>query len=115
MKVAGNTVDEMIDKLAQLGFYTRLFEITKSYHATLEEVMGLSREQRISHARHACWAYLRGLTRSGKPVLSYPNIGDLFGVNNTSVHHGVRAHRERKRLEMPAPVESETRATEEAA
>jgi len=97
VKAQGNTVDEMIDKLAQLGFYTRLFEITKSYHATLEEVMGLSREQRISHARHACWAYLRGLTRNSKPVLSYPDIGKLFGVDNTSVHHGVRAHHARKR------------------
>ena len=115
MKISGNPVDEMIDRLAQLGFYDKLFAIVKEYHATLEEVMGLSREQRISHARHACWAYLRGLTRSGKPVLSYPDIGKLFGVEHSSIIHGVRAHHERKRLEMPAPVESETRATEEAA
>lgn len=98
MKVIGTPVDEMIDRLAQLGFYDKLFALVKEYHATLEEVMGLSREQRIVRARHACWAYLRGLTRSGKPVLSFPNIGALFGVDNTTVRHGVIAHHERKRL-----------------
>lgn len=99
MKISGNPVDEMIDRLAQLGFYDKLFAIAKDYHATLEEVMGLSREQRVVRARHACWAYLRGLKRGGKPSLSYPNIGALFAVEHTTIMHGVSAHHERKRLE----------------
>lgn len=97
MKVVGTPVDEMIDRLAQLGFYDKLFAIVKEYHATLEEVMGLSREQRIVRARHACFAYLRGLKRGVKPSLSYPNIGDLFGVDHSSVIYGVEKHHERKR------------------
>lgn len=104
MKVrkAAVTPGERIDKLALLGLYTRCFELAKSYHATLDEVMSTTREHRVKLARHAIWAYLRGLTRAGRPVLSYPNIGDLFGVHNSTVIHGVRAHHERKQIDEAA-------------
>ena len=91
--------DKRIDKLATLGLYDKCFELAKDYHATLDEVMSPTREHRVKLARHAIWAYLRGLTRAGRPVLSFPNIGDLFGVHNSTVVHGVRAHHERKQPE----------------
>lgn len=90
-------VAKMIDRLAQLGFYEKLFAIAKDYHATMEEVMAPSREQRVVRARHACWAYLRGLKRGGKPALSFPDIAKLFDADDSSVKYGVASHHERRR------------------
>lgn len=99
MTTPASVVGDRLDTLAKLGFYTRLFEIAKDHHATLEEVLVPGKQRRVINARFACWSYLRGLTRNDKPVLSSTDIGDLFGVDHTTVLNGVAKHRARTKKE----------------
>lgn len=52
----------------------------------LEDVFGQSRQKAISRARHACWYVMR------QRGASYPEIGDLWGRDHTTVLSAVRVH-----------------------
>jgi chromosomal replication initiation ATPase DnaA len=63
-----------------------LYRVAKEHHVTLAEMFTASRQ--FSKARHAAWydMYATG-------HWSYPRIGQVFGVDHTTVMSGVKSHR----------------------
>lgn len=62
-------------------------EVSAAYGITRADLMGRSKRRRPAIARHhAMW--LMRLT----PGRSLTKIGQFFGVDHTTIHHGVRAH-----------------------
>lgn len=60
-------------------------EVCAANHVTIGQVCGRARHASIATARHAVWTIIR--SRFG---LSYPEIGELFGVDHTTVMAGIR-------------------------
>ena len=51
------------------GVLARILETCEAHRASIEEVLAPGRgTDRVAHARAACWASLRRITRGGKPV-----------------------------------------------
>lgn len=73
---------ELLDKR---DLWEPLGKIARANHVSLEECFSTSRKKHIVRARHAIWRMLRA------EGWSYPGIGDLFGMDHTSVIAGVKA------------------------
>jgi chromosomal replication initiation ATPase DnaA len=75
-------------------------EVSAAYGITRADLMGRNKRRKPSIARHhAMW--LMRLT----PGRSLTRIGQFFGVDHTTIHHGVRAHE--GRLENRRYIETE--------
>lgn len=79
----------VVSALNKRGLADELDPICRSYATTLEDVCGPSRTQNVVRARHAIWCHLRH--REGS-VFSYPELGNLFERDHTTVMAGVRTH-----------------------
>lgn len=60
------------------------------YHVTPRDILGRRRTMTVSAARHDCWHVIRS-----RYTKSLPEIGELFGVDHTSVLHGILRAQER--------------------
>lgn len=61
-----------------------LAKLARSHFVTLDECFSPSRKKHIVRARHAMWRYLRN-----EMSWSLTAIGDLFGMDHTSVRAAV--------------------------
>jgi chromosomal replication initiation ATPase DnaA len=66
-------------RLAQRGLLGEVERIAKRHHVTTSEMLGRRRLAHVVRARHAAWRELRARG------LSYPAIGELWGVDHTTV------------------------------
>lgn len=78
------SIDQIIAELEARGIYASASEFALEHGVTLEAVLGRSRTKAVVAARHALWRHVRALG------LSYPEIGELFGVDHTSVYQACR-------------------------
>lgn len=60
-------------------------DVSHSRGVPVAQLMGRSQVWAISHARFECWALIRE-----KMGVSYPTIARWWGVDHSSVMHGVR-------------------------
>ena len=65
--------------------------IAKRYLLPVGHVVGRVRHRRAVQARHELWTVTLDTLD-----LSYPDAGRMFGVDHTTIIHGVRRHRERR-------------------
>ncbi len=84
------SVAAVIGGLRERDMLDLVREVCAAHHVTLGQVCGRARHMSIAQARHAVWTIVR--IRFG---LSYPEIGELFGVDHTTVMQGVRKARPR--------------------
>lgn len=75
----------VIFELRERGMLDVVREVCAAHHVTIGQVCGRARHASIATARHAVWTLVR--RRFG---LSYPEIGELFGVDHTTVMAGVK-------------------------
>ena len=89
---------DIIDMLRQRDLYDVARRVARAHDCTVGELVGRSRHKGPAAARHALWAelYSRG-------HWSYPKLGELFGVDHSTVRDGVRAHCARFDIPMPKP------------
>lgn len=77
------------------GDYRTMREIAKdvarAHRLTLDEMKTPTQARRIAWPRQEAMAAMRATGR-----YSYPQIGRFFGMDHTSVIHGVRAHKARQ-------------------
>lgn len=66
-------------RLAQRGLLGAVEKVARRHHVTMGELLGRRRLAHVVRARHTAWRELR---RMG---LSYPAIGELWGVDHTTV------------------------------
>lgn len=82
--------------LSDLGLLDHILVICITHRATLDEVLSPARHHRISRARQACFAYVRGVRRTdGRPVFSFPDIGAMFDRADKTVMVGIEEHEKR--------------------
>lgn len=95
----------VVGRLDRLRFRESLETVCLHYGTTLEEAIGKGRTARVARARHASWAWLRARkTRSGKPIMSYPDIAILWGgVDHTTVRSGILRHAEEEKPRRGRP------------
>ncbi len=74
-----------MNTLQVLGLQDELAAVALKYCATFDEVMSRSRTSRVTRARHAVWFTLYDMG------WSYPDIGDVFERDHTTVMSGVKA------------------------
>ena len=74
-----------------------LEEVCARHGSTLRSTLARDRTPRVVRARHAAWAYLRGLLEehSGLPIYSHSDICKMWVVDHTTVISGVKAHEAR--------------------
>jgi len=66
-------------RLAQRGLLGAVEKVARRHHVTMGELLGRRRFKHIVAARHSAWRELRA------KGLSYPAIGELWGVDHTTV------------------------------
>jgi chromosomal replication initiation ATPase DnaA len=84
------SADVVIARLRGRDMLDLVREVCAANHVTIGQVCGRARHASITVARHAVWTIIR--SRFG---LSYPEIGELFGVDHATVMHGVKKARPR--------------------
>ncbi len=87
--------EEFVARLKGYGIYSGVLIIVARYHGvTLEDVYSRKRYVNASKARYAAIEYVRNRF----PSWSLPTLGNLFGLNHTSVLIGLRKRRGRVRI-----------------
>jgi chromosomal replication initiation ATPase DnaA len=64
-------------------------DISAQFNVSVEALLGDRRMKNLSLARHHMWWRIRGMTTANGEQYSLAKIGLIFGVNHTSVLHGV--------------------------
>jgi chromosomal replication initiation ATPase DnaA len=64
-------------------------DISAQFNVSVEALLGDRRMKNLSLARHHRWWRIRGMTTANGEQYSLAKIGLIFGVNHTSVLHGV--------------------------
>lgn len=77
-------------RLIAVDLYELVVTICKKYHVMISGVLGRKRTQALCRARQEIWWTIRTQT-----VLSVTEIGELFGVDHTTVMSGVESHERR--------------------
>ena len=78
-----------VAKLCQLGVLELVVDAAKRHGATLDDVLGRDRRPRLVAARHACWFVLYD---HATLRFSFPDIGELWGVDHTTVMSAVHRY-----------------------
>lgn len=79
----------LVERLQQFGAHDLCRDVARQHRVPLSELLGRSRSPRTVRARHAMW-----LTVKERLRLSYPETGNLFGVDHTSVLHAARKQKD---------------------
>ena len=87
------TADELVDQLDKRGLLELCDRVCEQRGVTIELVLSHSRRRAIVWARHELWALCRDLEGRN---LSYPDLGELFDRDHTTIICGIRAHRQRQ-------------------
>jgi chromosomal replication initiation ATPase DnaA len=87
---------QVIKALRDRGLLPKIQSIASDHYVTMHELCSGSRVGSILKARHAAWKWQRSIGHS------YPQIGEMWGYDHTTIMHAVnggQAHRteERKR------------------
>lgn len=78
------------NRLIAVDLYDLVVSICKKYHVMISGVLGRKRTQGLAIARHEIWWTIRTQT-----VLSVTEIGELFGVDHTTVMNGIESYERR--------------------
>lgn len=82
------------NRLIAVDLYDLVVAICKKYHVMISGVLCRKRTRALATARHEIWWTIRTQT-----VLSVSEIGELFGVDHTSVMSGIESHERRNGVE----------------
>lgn len=80
-----STALDVRQRLADIGVLYTALGICRAHHADPNAVFGRDRHKSAAAARRHIWMVLRHTL-----LMSYPEIGRVFGVDHTSVLYGVR-------------------------
>ena len=78
------------NRLIAVDLYDLVVAICKKYHVMISGVLCPKRTQALCRARHEIWWSIRSQTQ-----LSVSEIGELFGVDHTTVLNGIDSHARR--------------------
>ena len=82
--------EDVIARLRERDMLETVREACASQYVTIGQVCGRARHASIASARHVVWSIMRARFK-----LSYPELGELFGVDHTTVMMGIRKARPR--------------------
>jgi DNA-directed RNA polymerase specialized sigma24 family protein len=77
------SAQEVLDNWQTRGLYEMAQEIALAHHCTVRELAGREKYEPLPAARTKFWEYLRGLG------WSLHRIGDICGVDHTTVHYAL--------------------------
>lgn len=83
-------IASVVESLRRLGLHDLVEIIASEYAVSVDDIASRSRRKSISAARHVCWRAIKEV--HGK---SSPEIGAIWGVDHTSVLHGISCARAR--------------------
>ena len=79
-----------------------IIEQVKTPDITLAELLGCTDRRRPARIRHEAMRRIRAITDTdGMPIYSYPDIGEFFQRNHSSVIYAVRVAEKRITLHTP--------------
>lgn len=73
------------ERLREVGLLEPILAICQKHHVTFENAFGTRHLKSHVAARHEAWHHIRK-----KSEWSFPEIGDLFGVDHTTVVGAVK-------------------------
>jgi chromosomal replication initiation ATPase DnaA len=87
MRQPSKQPEDVSDCLEERGLLDLAHAICDRHHVTIDELLGRSRMSHIIAARFQLWFYLYMQKR-----MSTKGIGKIFGVDHSSVLHGIKKH-----------------------
>lgn len=75
------------NRLIAVDLYDLVVAVCRKYHVMISGVLGAKRTQALATARHEIWWTIYEQTK-----LSRPEIGELFGVDPSTVLSGIESH-----------------------
>lgn len=75
--------------------WTVMRAVCRKYRITMEQLRSASRRRDIIRARHECFHVMRNEVPWLGRRMSLPEIGHLFGMDHSTILHGIRQHTRR--------------------
>lgn len=86
-------------RLRERGLLGMVEAVAQEHNVTVDELLGVCRQRHIVQARHAAWRKVA----SAMPTWSSTSLGDLFGVNHTTVLYALERTAESRRRKADKP------------